>query len=128
VGLFGDKEKKKQEEAAAHEAAERFAAMSPKELAAEILPAVAAKHDNQLTIANFLMKPYPRGTSEISGLLQPVKEAIQALEHAGLILVRVQGGTGGAATQASLTRLGETAFEEGDVAKYLDGDAATAEL
>lgn len=40
MGLFGNKEEKQQEEAAAREAAERFAAMSPKELGAVLLPSL----------------------------------------------------------------------------------------
>jgi hypothetical protein len=66
------------------------------------------------------MKSYPRGSGEVKNLQQPVREGLQALEHAGLVLLRVQGVNSGSASQRiELTRLGEEALADGDVAKYL---------
>jgi hypothetical protein len=80
MGLFGNKEQKAQEEAAAHEAAERFIAMSPKELGAAVLPSLGPDEKlqahNWMLMAMWLMKPYPRGSGEVKSLVQPVREAV----------------------------------------------------
>ena len=63
----------------------------------------------------WLMADYPRKPS-IKPLVEPVREAIQALEHAGLLLRRTSSD--GAST-VDLTRLGETALAEGNIRKHL---------
>ena len=64
-----------------------------------------------------------RGKKHMLDLKRPVEEAIQALEHAGLLTGKVRsGGSGHAQTILSITRLGETALAEGDVRCYLQRD------
>jgi hypothetical protein len=106
--------------------------MSPKELGAELLPSlgpdVKLQAHNWLLMGSWLMKPYPRGSGEIGDLQQPIREALQALEHAGLVLLRVTGtNSGGAGQRIELTRLGEEAIASGDIAKYLDVDPAPSD-
>jgi hypothetical protein len=60
---------------------------------------------------------YSAGSPFKSPLDRAVAEAIQALEHAGL-LIRTFGTTG---SRVHLTRLGERALSNGDAARYLTG-------
>ncbi len=131
MGLFGNKEQKQQEEAAAREAVERFTAMSPRgarrRASSVARPNEKLQAHNSLLMGMWLMKPYPRGSGEVKNLQEPVREALQALEHAGLVLLRVQSvSDGGAGQRIELTRLGEEARADGDVAKYMDGAAEPA--
>jgi hypothetical protein len=104
------------------EAAERLAALPARELAAELLPAFGAGQKRPahgtLMAANWLMSGYPGGAGYVKQLLDPVREAVAVLEHAGLLLERRQD-TGG--STVSITRLGEQALSAGTVQEYLDG-------
>jgi hypothetical protein len=123
--LFGNKEDKVAQEAAAKAEAGRLGALSVAELAAEMMPAFGAdgpgrgsRHEvNVLQVANWLMSPYPRGTKFLGELEQPVREGIQALEHAGLVQRWGEPSAGG---RLSATRLGEAALADGSVRQYLD--------
>ena len=64
---------------------------------------------------------FPSGISYIKQLQEPVREAIQALDHAGLVLT--SAGPQGAWTSA--TRLGLAALADGSLGQRATGTAAT---
>jgi hypothetical protein len=121
--LFGNKEEKAAQQAAAIAEIERLCGLPVADLAAEILPAwgpngarrLLGNSPGSLQIVAWLVADYPRKPS-IKPLLEPVKEAIQALEHAGLLLRKIIGDGG---STVDLTRLGETALAEGTVRQHL---------
>ena len=98
--MFGKKNERAARGAAAREAADSLLSLPVAALAAEIMPAfgpdgVSTKYGQRigaLQVANWLLKQYPRGTGQLKELLNPVREALQALEHAELILRRPLGG------------------------------------
>jgi hypothetical protein len=123
--LFGKSERKISQEAAAQAEFERRNALPVADLAAEILPAFGRDGKrpahSALGASNWLMASYPGGTKYLKDLQRPVREAIQALEHGGLLNERVRSSGGGAGAQmiVDITRLGETAFADGDVRRHL---------
>lgn len=125
MALFGNKEEKEAEQQAARAEVDRLIALPVPELAAEVMPAFGpdgARPGHEvgvLQVGNWLLRDHPRGTKYLKELLDPMREAIQALEHADLILRLGQGSGENARLKA--TRLGEQALAEGNVAKYLQG-------
>jgi hypothetical protein len=124
VALFGNKEEKAAQDAAAKAEAERLASLPARELAVEVLPAYGPEGPNPgeainlLRVLSWLMDNYPRGAKYLKELPKPVQEANQALENAGLI---VQVGAQSAGAQRRITREGEQALADGNAAKYLKG-------
>jgi hypothetical protein len=122
--LFGKSEEKAAQEAAAEAEVERLNALPVATLAAEIMPAfgpdgprsAGGRGINILQVANWLIASYPRGTKYLQQLQTPVREGVQALEHAGLVQ---RWGPASAGSRLSATRLGETALAEGDVLRHL---------
>jgi hypothetical protein len=122
--MFGNKEKKAAEAAAAKAALDRLLALPVTELAAEILPAFkpgvasgSAGRVNALLAANFLTKQGPRVGGNVKSLLGPAQEGLQALERDGLI--RQGGSPSGTSPSYTLTRLGESALAEGSARRHL---------
>jgi hypothetical protein len=134
--LFGDKDERAAKRAAASAEVERLAALSALELAGEILPLFAcdgppkgplSTREGSDSIARdvALRVVAPLGRGSVSGqslgqLRTPIKEAIQALVNAGLLLQEFHSD-GGLAVY--ITRLGREAITDGDVASYLSGPA-----
>ncbi len=122
VALFGNKEEKAAQQAAAQAEAERLQSLSAADLAEVLMPAFGPdgpKPDgylNQLQVASWLMADFPGGTRYIKDLREPIMEGLEVLENANLIVGRSRGG---AASLLKATRLGEEALAEGNVAKYL---------
>lgn len=122
MALFGNKEEKAQQEQAAQAEAERLSSLPVRELAAEVLRAYGPDGPNPgeainlLRVLNWLMDSYPRGTKYLKELQQPVQEANQALENAGLIM---EIGRRGAGAQRKITREGEQALADGTVPQHL---------
>jgi hypothetical protein len=75
-----------------------------------------------LQIANWLPSSVPRGTGQLKQVLEPVREGVQVLENAGLVLRR---NLGEGSSYLQVTRLGETALAEGSVRKYLHPGSAS---
>ncbi|MGA8747017.1 MAG: hypothetical protein WB507_14300 [Solirubrobacterales bacterium] len=129
MGLFGNKEEKRAEDAAAEAQADRLAALPVADLAAVILPAFGPegpgkggdKDIGALQVGIYLMRDFPRGNHFIKVLLDPINEGIQTLENAGLVKRTVQSIGG---SSVSSTRLGLQAIEDGSARKYLGGRAA----
>lgn len=104
--------------------ADRLIALPVAELGAAIigafgpggLPTTGGRRIGVLGIANWLMKPVPRGASHLQRLLNPVREGVQALENAGLVM-RHHEGEG--ASSLTVTRTGESALAEGSVRQHL---------
>ena len=123
VALFGNKEEKLAQDQAAEAEASRLQSLTAGELAAEVLPAFGPEgarpgHEiNALQVSNWLMSAYPRGTKQLKNLQQPVREAIQALENAGLVIDLSRGG--GPGGRLKITREGEAALADGSVAQRL---------
>ena len=113
----------KSEENSAREAeAERLCALPVADLATEIMPVFGpGQPGSEVAIAtgnviNYLLESYPGGPKRLSQLERPVREGLQMLEHAGLILVVPTDTYGGV---LFVTRLGEKALAEGTVRRYL---------
>jgi hypothetical protein len=121
MGLFGNKEEKAAQEAAAKAEAERLIGLPVADLAAELMPVFdshGGKREklNVIQVMTGLMSSYQRSSGHLKELNQPVREGLQALEHAALIEKKnIQGG----AFCVSATRLGEEALADGSVRKYL---------
>jgi hypothetical protein len=122
--LFGNSEKKQAEKDAAEAAAARLIALPPAELAVELMPSLGPdgprgqgpNHGpNILQIMIYLVKDIPRGSSHMKELEQPVREGLQVLEHADLVL-RTTRGQG---TWYSATRAGEAALADGSVQQQI---------
>lgn len=126
--LFGNKQEKAEQEAAASAEFERLTTLPARELAATILPAWGPDgvHRSKgggvgsVQVANWLLAPNPRRGKYLQRLLAPVDAATQALEQAGL-LVRTNLSIGG--SQVDLSSQGQTALAEGSVERYLNGPA-----
>ena len=122
MALFGRSEEKAAQDQAAQAEAERLSSLPVPELAAEVLRAYGPDGPNPgeainlLRVLSWLMDDYPRGNKYLKDLQQPVQEANQALENAGLI---IQVGRRGAGAQRKLTREGEQALADGSAAKRL---------
>jgi hypothetical protein len=129
--LFGKSDQKAAEEEAGRAELERLLALSAKDLAVEILPAVGpggiristGGGYNTVQVTQWLMRNHKRRPN-IKPLIEPVREAIQVLENAGLVL-RTTSGIGTGVSSVKATRLGEQVLSEGTVRQYLDGSAQT---
>jgi hypothetical protein len=127
--LFHKSEEKVAQEAAAQAEFERLIALSPSELGVELMPAFGpdGPHGhganggiNILQVLAWINDAhFARGISYIQQLQEPVREGIQALDHAGLVIT--SGGRDGSWTAA--TRLGQTALAAGTVAELMAGPA-----
>jgi hypothetical protein len=121
---FGGGAEKAAQEAAAQAEFERLSALPRPELAVEVMRAFGpggpgGKHPGGLNILQVmmaLMASQPRGVGSIEQLQMPVREALQLLENANLVL-SIGDRIGGAHLVA--TALGQQALAEGTVAQYL---------
>jgi hypothetical protein len=125
LGLFGNKQEKEAERAAAQAESDRLAGLSAKELAVEVMPAFGAegpgKGGNEigtLQVGIFLMKDRPRGSAYLKPLVDPIRESFQILENTGLIVEKVRGIGG---SMVSVTRLGDEALENGSYKQLILG-------
>jgi hypothetical protein len=124
VALFGKSEEKAAQQQAAQAEAERLQALSAAEMAEAVMPAFGPDgprpgHElNILQVLSWLMSAHPGGTKYLTQLRNPTREAIQALENAGLV---IQMGPGGPGARLKATSLGETALAEGTVGSRLQG-------
>ena len=118
--LFGKNEAKAAQLEAAKAEADRIAALSPAELAIELMPVFGPGGPkgrgpnggiNILQVEIGLLEKLPHGTKYMAQLEQPVREGLQVLEHAELI-ARTTRQTG---TWFNATRLGETTLADGTV-------------
>jgi hypothetical protein len=122
--VFGNKEKKAAEEAAAQVEFERLTALPVAELAAELMPAFgpdgakpsSGSEVNTLQIIYWLVRNTPRMTGYTRQLMDPVRAGLELLETSGLVLQR---GRGGAGVWVKATPLGQTALAEGTVREHL---------
>src|ERR1700761_4447219 len=102
MGMFGNKEKKRAQDDVAKVEAERLAELPVADLAAAMLPAFGpdgpgkggGKDIGTLQVGIYLMRDFPRGNQVIKVLLDPIKEATQALETAARVN-RTSQTTGG---------------------------------
>jgi hypothetical protein len=123
--LFGGGAEKAAQQAAAQAEFERLSTIPRPELAAEVMGVFAdgqpgSKNPGQglniLQVMMWLMSSQPRGTSFLSQLEMPVREALQLLENASLV-IKLDDRIAGAHLTA--TTLGQQALAEGTVAQYL---------
>ena len=123
--LFGNKEKKEAEKAETQAAIDHLIGLSPAELAVQVMPALGPggprgqgpNHGpNILQIMIFVVKDIPRGNGHLKELDQPVREALQILEHAELALRTTRSQSG---TWWSATRAGEAALTDGTVQQQI---------
>ncbi len=127
VPLFHKSDDKIAKEASAQAEFDRLNALSPADLALEVMPAFGpdGPHghgpNGGINILQALLwlnqARFPSGISYISQLQEPVREAIQALDHAGLVLT--SAGPQGAWTSA--TRLGLASLADGTLNQRVGG-------
>jgi hypothetical protein len=125
IGLFGNKEKKAAEEAAAAIEVTRLEALTTDELAVELIPAFGAdgarskgrSGSNAMAVIQWLVADYPFHPS-LRPLADSVPVALQRLTTAGLLKTTGSGiGTG--VNSYSLTPAGEEALADGSAAQRL---------
>jgi hypothetical protein len=126
--MFRNSEDKRVQEEAAKAEVERLCGLPVADLAADVMPVFGPdgpdpKGGNGVPVVevmSYAARPIPRGDLHLMPLAVPVREAMQALEHASLISLElaVHGG------RMHITRLGRKALAEGNVRRYLDGRAA----
>jgi hypothetical protein len=125
MGLFGNKDEKAAEEAAAAAEVERLGSLSSEELAAELMPAFSPggarskgpSGSNAMAVIQWLMRDYTRHPS-LRPLADSVPVALQRLTAAGLLKATGSGiGTG--VNSYSLSPAGEEALADGSVSQRL---------
>lgn len=127
VPLFRKSDDKIAKEASAQAEFQRLNALSPADLAVEVMPVYGpdGPHgrgpNGGINILQALLwfnqAHFPSGISYISQLQEPVREAVQALDHAGLVLT--SAGPQGAWTAA--TRLGLASLADGTLTQRVGG-------
>lgn len=122
MGRFG----KKEDEAANQQENDRLAALSLDALAAEVLPHIpgidlrfGSKGPTDLEVAKEMAPSKLKGQPAIS-MTALVAEGLQVLEHAGLVRLGIRPDESNSLEYA-LTRAGQTAIDQGDVATRLRG-------
>ena len=124
--LFGKRGEKAAQREAARAEIERLASLPAADLAVEIMPAFGPNGVRgadrrglaSFQIANWLVASFPGRAGIWEQLVDPVSEAIQRLEHAGLVQ-RTTPGQPGSGDTVMLTRLGHTALSEGSARRHL---------
>ncbi|HSZ99088.1 MAG TPA: hypothetical protein VK802_01830 [Streptosporangiaceae bacterium] len=124
--MFGNKQEKADQDAVARIEADRLLALPVPDFAAEVMrafgpggvPTTGGRRVGTLQIAVWLMKPFPRGSTHLKVLLDPIREGLQALENAGLVLKRHLGQ---GSSEYAATRVGESALADGSVRQHLGG-------
>jgi hypothetical protein len=124
VGLFGNKQEKAARHAAAEAEVARLKSLGASELAVELIAAFSPDDSGrspglgELQVAMSAMAASKGSAGDLAALRDPVREALQLLENAGL-LTRVPARGGG---WFQLTALGKEAVAEGAVRQTLSGD------
>jgi hypothetical protein len=124
--LFGKSTDRLTQDEAAEAEFQHLSELSAAELAEELMPAFGddgprgGKEINALQASNWLMRSYPRGHKFVRKLHRPVCEALELLEHVGLVEV-LGGRRGSISTGAHLraTRLGLVVLADETVDRYL---------
>lgn len=141
MGIFGNKADKATEDAATGAEFDRMCSLPRPDFAAEIMSAFGpdGPRPNRgnsgiglMQILLWLTMSKPHGAKYMPQLETPVREAIQLLEQANLVIFSTTGGqkhmsgvvpgeilTKGTFTSLSATSLGETALAEGTVRQHL---------
>ena len=120
--VFRRNEEKRAREAAIQAEVDRLKALSPEALAVEVLPIVAAEAAKKSRVGHLYVSDICRElVGTVSGrvnlaLKQPVREALQRLEHANLVLQSASAETG---SSWRITREGEQAAAAGSIADKL---------
>src|SRR5262249_53539626 len=94
------------------------------DLAAELMPGFGARGPgrgarrevNLLQLSNWLMCSFPGGARYVRDLVRPTREAVQALEGAGLI---ERLGHASIGQRFAATRLGQTAIADGSARQHV---------
>ncbi len=123
VGLFGNKQEKAAQRAAAEAEVARLKALSAPELAVELMTAFSPDESGgstqlgELQLAMWALAAHKASAANISALRDVVREALQVLENANL-LTRVQARGGG---WLKLSALGKEALAAGTVREAVAG-------
>lgn len=122
--LFGNREEKAAQKASSNAEVDRLVTLPVPDLALEIMPAFGSDGPkghgpndgiNLLQVIAFLTRSTPGADKAATRLQEPVREGVQALEHAGLV-VRSGGREG---SWYNATRLGQSALSDGTVRQNL---------
>lgn len=125
MGLFRKSPEKAEQEAAARAEVDRLGALSPEALAAEILPVIGSDElKKRITgvriqdISKALLDDFHISMMVNTGmLLLPIKEALQRLEHANLIMQMASGVD--QSSKWRITTAGEQALADNNAAQLL---------
>ncbi len=123
--MFGRNKDKLADEAAATAEADRLCSLSVADLAVEIMPAFGPdgprpggeKGLNTLQVVGYPMRSYPHAARYARQLDGPVREAVQLLESAGLVLSKVYEAGGGG--RLFVTRRGTEVLASGAIRECL---------
>ncbi|HEY4276985.1 MAG TPA: hypothetical protein VGM91_02125 [Conexibacter sp.] len=118
MGIFGNKARREAEQAAATAEVERLIALSPTELAGELMPAFgpdgAPGKGRQgvppLQIVTWLLRSSGRNGADLRALVPAVLAGLETLRSVGLVTQTTSGTNG---QRWSPTPLGETALADG---------------
>lgn len=124
--LLATNEERRARQLAAEAEATRLSALPVADLAAELMPAFGARGPgrgarrevNLLQLSNWLMRSFPGGAKYLRDLVRPTREAVHALESAGLIERLGQANIG---QRFAATPLGETAIGDGSARQHISG-------
>src|SRR6516164_9394314 len=117
--VFRKRAEKRAREAAIQAEIDRLKALGPEALAVEVLPILAAEAAKKSRVGHLYVSDICRElVGTVSGrvnlaLKQPVREALQRLEHANLVLQMTSAETG---SSWRITREGEQAAAAGSIA------------
>jgi hypothetical protein len=130
MSLFGKSAEKIEREQVGRAEFERLSALAAPELGVELMGAFGpdGPHGrgpngsiNILQLQSWFNKTrFPSGISYIRELGEPVREGVQALENAGLVLTTKHGQ----GQLMAATRLGQSALADGTVAAHMRGEPA----
>ncbi len=123
---FGDSDEKVSKNAAAQQETDRLVALSPADLASEVMPAfgpegMEVKSGHQagaMQVTSWLLEDFSGKVKYRQPVLGPTIEALGLLESAGLVTGHNFGS--GNAQSYKATRQGLSALADGSVSKVLD--------
>ncbi len=124
--MFGNKQENADQDAVARIEADRLLALPVPDFAAEVMrafgpggvPTTGGRRVGTLQIAVWLMKPFPRGSTHLKVLLDPIGRPCKRWRTQAWFSRRHLGQ---GSSEYAATRVGESALADGSVRQHLGG-------